>query len=156
MRAREDFGCAEKVVCCCRIKACLPSPPAVVSIFTDSAACVLSFYAPPPRHYIHRDGKCYQWFNRKLTHNVDINKGSSITMWKIHTHTRMHSRTHTHTHCTDWQGWRTVLLNWTILYVWASACMHACTYVCLPTYACRGERFVGWWFDFCSQLWWWG
>ena len=28
----------------------------------------------------HRDGKCYQQFNRKLTHNVDINKGSTITM----------------------------------------------------------------------------
>ena len=30
MRASEDLGCAEKVVCCCRIKACLPSPPAVI------------------------------------------------------------------------------------------------------------------------------
>ena len=41
---------------------------------------------------VHRDGKCYQQFNKKLTHNVDISKGSSITTWKMHTHT------HTHTH----------------------------------------------------------
>ena len=36
----------------CRIKACLPSPSAVVSIFTDSAACVLSFYHSTPLHKI--------------------------------------------------------------------------------------------------------
>ena len=50
MSAHKDSGCAEKLVCCCRIKpgCCLP---AVVSIFTESAACVLSFYTPP-LHYI--------------------------------------------------------------------------------------------------------
>ena len=31
-------------------------------------------------HNVHQDGKCYQQFNKKLTHNVDINMGSSITM----------------------------------------------------------------------------
>ena len=31
-------------------------------------------------HNGHRDGKWYQQFNKKLMHNVDINKGSSITM----------------------------------------------------------------------------
>ena len=31
-------------------------------------------------HNVHRDVKCYQQFNKKLTHNVDINMGSSITM----------------------------------------------------------------------------
>ena len=34
----------------------------------------------------------YQQFNKTLTHNVDINKGWSITMVRMHTHT------HTHTH----------------------------------------------------------
>ena len=35
---------------------------------------------------------------KKLTPNVD--KGSSVTMQKLHmhTHTRTHARTHTHTH----------------------------------------------------------
>ena len=34
-------------------------------------------------HNVHRHGKCYHQFNKqteKLTDNVDINKGSSITM----------------------------------------------------------------------------
>ena len=29
---------------------------------------------------VHRYGKCYQQFNKKLTYNVHISKGSSITM----------------------------------------------------------------------------
>ena len=29
---------------------------------------------------IHRDGNCYQQFYKKLSHNEDIKKGSSITM----------------------------------------------------------------------------
>ena len=54
-------------------------------------------------HNVVWDGKFYQQF----THNVDIHKGSSITMRKMHTHTCMHTRTHacthtwTHTH-TEW------------------------------------------------------
>ena len=39
-----------KIVCCCRIKPDCRRTPAVVSIFTDSAACVLSFY-DPSHHY---------------------------------------------------------------------------------------------------------
>ena len=31
-------------------------------------------------HSVHRDGNCYRQFNKKLTHNVDIKKGSSVTM----------------------------------------------------------------------------
>ena len=38
-----------KIVCCCTINPDCRMP-AVVSIFTGSAACVLSFYAPP-LHY---------------------------------------------------------------------------------------------------------
>ena len=47
-------------------------------------------------HNVQRDGKCYQQF----THNVDIKKGSSITVCKMHSHACMHTRTHacTHTH----------------------------------------------------------
>ena len=52
MRASEDFGCAEKLSAAVAIKPDCCRPPAVVSIFTDSAACVLSFYAPP-LHYRH-------------------------------------------------------------------------------------------------------
>ena len=48
-------------------------------------------------HNIHQDGKCYQQFHKKLKHNVDINKGSSITTWKMYTHTHTHSHSHTHT-----------------------------------------------------------
>ena len=55
MRASEDIGCAESAAeqikpDCCRT-------PAVVSIFPDSAACVLSFYrSTTPLHltYLHR------------------------------------------------------------------------------------------------------
>ena len=43
------WGCW-KVVCCCRIKPDCCRTPAVVSIFTDSAACVLSFYHYTPLH----------------------------------------------------------------------------------------------------------
>ena len=37
---------------------------------------------------------------RKTKHNMDINKGSSITMQNMHacTHTCMHTHAHTHTH----------------------------------------------------------
>ena len=44
--------------------------------------------------------KNYQQFNKKLTHNVDINKDLSRTMWKMHTHSYTHTHTHTliHTH----------------------------------------------------------
>ena len=64
-------------------------------------------------HNVHRHGTCYQQFNKqteKLTDNVDINKGSSITMQKTHRHrhtdtdtqtdrhTRTHARTHARTH----------------------------------------------------------
>ena len=45
-------------------------------------------------HDVHRDRKCYQQFNKKMTHNADINKGSSL-----HAHT--HARTHARTHSTD-------------------------------------------------------
>ena len=31
-------------------------------------------------HDEHQDRKCYQQFNKKLTHKVDVNKGSSRTM----------------------------------------------------------------------------
>ena len=31
-------------------------------------------------HNMHRDGKCYQQFNKKVAYNVDINKDSRITM----------------------------------------------------------------------------
>ena len=41
-----------KIVCRCTIKPEGRCTPAVVSIFTDSAACVLSFYTPP-LHYIY-------------------------------------------------------------------------------------------------------
>ena len=50
MRASEDFGCAEKLPAVEQIKPDCCRTPAVVSIFPDSAACVLSFYAPP-LHY---------------------------------------------------------------------------------------------------------
>ena len=45
--------------------------------------------------------KMYIRKKKKLTHNVD--KGSSLTMQKMHTHTHTHTHTltHTHTHCTD-------------------------------------------------------
>ena len=33
---------------------------------------------------------------KNLKHNVD--KGSSVTMQKMHTHTNTHKHTHTHTH----------------------------------------------------------
>ena len=49
-------------------------------------------------NYEHQDGKCYQQFYKKLTYNVEIKKGSSITMWKMHTHA--HTHTHIHTHLT--------------------------------------------------------
>ena len=48
MRAREDFGCAEKWSAAEQIKPDCCRTPAVVSIFTDSAACVLSFYHSTP------------------------------------------------------------------------------------------------------------
>ena len=48
-------------------------------------------------HNVQRDGKCYQQF----THNVDIKKGSSITVCKMHSHACMHTHTHTHTY-TEW------------------------------------------------------
>ena len=64
--------------------------------------------APTPRpkaqnkknvtHSEHRDGECYPQFNKQLTHSVDNNKGSSISMYKMppsHTHTRTHTHTHT-------------------------------------------------------------
>jgi len=41
--------CVLKIVYCCRIKPDCRMP-AVVSIFTDSAACVLSFYHSTPSH----------------------------------------------------------------------------------------------------------
>ena len=47
------------------------------------------------KHYtynVQRNGQCYPQFNQKLTHNVD--KGSSITTSKMHTHARTHARTH--------------------------------------------------------------
>ena len=44
MRASEDFGCAEKLSAAEQIKPDCCRTPAVVFIFTDSAACVLSFY----------------------------------------------------------------------------------------------------------------
>ena len=50
MRAREDFGCAEKLSAAEQIKPDCCRKPAVVSIFTDSAACVLSFYHSTPLH----------------------------------------------------------------------------------------------------------
>ena len=31
-------------------------------------------------HNVHRDGKCYQQYSKKLAHNVDIKMGSSVTM----------------------------------------------------------------------------
>ena len=46
-------------------------------------------------HNVHWDGKWYHQFNKKLTHNVDINKGLSITIWKKDAH--IHTHTHTHT-----------------------------------------------------------
>ena len=53
-------------------------------------------------HNVHQDRKCYQQFNKKLTHNVNINKGSSITVKDAHTHTHTHTHTNqpacTHTH----------------------------------------------------------
>ena len=61
---------------------------------------------------VHRDGhvvsikNVYKKKRKKLIHNVD--KGSSVTMQKMHTytHTHTHARTHTRTraHCTDLQG----------------------------------------------------
>ena len=50
MRAREDFGCAGKLSAAEQIKPDCCRAPAVVSIFTDSAACVLSFYHSTPLH----------------------------------------------------------------------------------------------------------
>ena len=52
MRASEDFGCAEKLSAAEQIKPDCCRTPAVVSIFTDSAACVLSLYHTTPLHYI--------------------------------------------------------------------------------------------------------
>ena len=49
-------------------------------------------------HNVHQNGKYYQQFNRKWTHNVDIKKGLIVTMWKMHTNIQ----TVKHTHCTDW------------------------------------------------------
>ena len=53
---------------------------------------------------------------------MQTSKGSSVTMWKLHTHTYTCIHTHTHTHadthtphCTGWQGWRAMLLDWNIL-----------------------------------------
>ena len=45
-------------------------------------------------HNVLWDGKCYQQF----THNVDIKKGSSITVCKMHSHACMHTRMHACTH----------------------------------------------------------
>ena len=50
MRASEDFGCAEKLSAAEQIKPDCRRTPAVVSILTDSAACVLSFYHSTPLH----------------------------------------------------------------------------------------------------------
>ena len=36
--------------------------------------------------------------SKNNNHNVDIKKGSSITMQKIHKHTHTHTHAHTHTH----------------------------------------------------------
>ena len=53
-------------------------------------------------HSVYRDRECYLHFDKKLTPNIHNNTGSSITMYKMHTHTHthMHARTHTcaHTH----------------------------------------------------------
>ena len=57
MRASEDFVCAEKLSAAEQVKPDCRCTPAVVSIFTDSAACVLSFYAPP-LHYIEAECSC--------------------------------------------------------------------------------------------------
>ena len=46
-----------EIVCCCRIKPDCCRTPAVVSIFTDSAACVLSFYHSTPLHIIMQNQK---------------------------------------------------------------------------------------------------
>ena len=43
-------------------------------------------------HNVHKNGKYYQQFNRKWTHNADIKKGLSITMWKMHAHTPPHTQ----------------------------------------------------------------
>ena len=52
---------------------------------------------------MHWNGKCYQQLKKKkLTHNVDVNKGSSITTRKMHT--RTHARTHTHTQTDRGEG----------------------------------------------------
>ena len=59
----------------------------------------------------------YEEKKKKLTHNVD--KGSSITMQKMHTrihthtHTRTHTHKHTHTHTHRLIG--VMLLSWNIL-----------------------------------------
>ena len=56
MRANEDFGCAEKLSAAAVQKTTITKTyfrrrlSAVVSIFTDSAACVLSFYHSTPLH----------------------------------------------------------------------------------------------------------
>ena len=50
MRASEDFVCAEKLSAAEQVKPDCCRTPAVVSIFTDSAACVLSFYHSTPLH----------------------------------------------------------------------------------------------------------
>ena len=55
MRASEDIGCAESAAEQIKLDCC--RTPAVVSIFPDSAACVLSFYrSTTPLHltYLHR------------------------------------------------------------------------------------------------------
>ena len=61
------FWVCWKTVCCCRIKPDCCCPPAVVSIFTDSAACVLSFYHSTPSH----------WYNRYL----DMYMGTCWLHW---------------------------------------------------------------------------
>ena len=48
--------------------------------------------------YIKMENFISNLIKKKLTHDVDISTGPSITMWKIHTHTLSHSLSHTHTH----------------------------------------------------------
>ena len=61
-------------------------------------------------HNVHRDKKCYQQFNEKLTvtHHVDIKKGSSITMWNWKMHPHAHAHTHTHAHTPNYTHTHTV------------------------------------------------
>ena len=68
-------------------------------------------------HNVHRNGKCYQQLNKKLAHNVDNDKGSSITMWKMCAHTHTHTRK-THTIHTDrGEGQSCLLIRSIIKYV---------------------------------------